>query len=146
MAKLIRKGFIELRSNPLQATPTNSRPLQTTPIYSNVLQPTPNHSNSLQVTPTNSNPLQATTTNSSYFYPPHAALTHCRPLHLLQTTLEKKSHPIRNHSWFLTHSRKFLNFIYLFFNSNDWINHLNHYLEKIPHIFITSTKAQRVLT
>ena len=72
-------GFIELRSNPLQSTPT--------------------HSNPLQVTPTNSNPPQATPTNSSHFNSLHAALTHCRPLHLLQTTLETQPHAIRNYSW-----------------------------------------------
>ena len=58
----------------------------------------PTHSNPLQVTPTNSNPPQATPTNSSHFNSLHAALTHCRPLHLLQTTLETQPHAIQNHS------------------------------------------------
>ena len=106
--------------------------LQPTPGDSNPLQPTPTHSNPLQATPTHSRPLQPTPTNSSHFNPLHAALTHCRPLHLLQTTLETQPHAIRNHSWLPNTLRKFLNFIYLFFNSKDWINHLNHYLEKIP--------------
>ena len=73
------EGFIELCSNPLQATPAYSNPLQ--------------------VTPTHSNPLQVTPTNSSHFNPFHAALTHCRTLHLLQTTLETQQHAIQNHSW-----------------------------------------------
>ena len=73
-----------------------------------------------------SNPLQATPTNSSYFKPFHAVSTHYRPLHLLQTTLKTQPHAIRNHSWL---PNTFSNFISFFFKFNDWINHLNHYLE-----------------
>ena len=40
-------GFIELRSNPLQATPGYSNPLQATPGHSNLLQATSGHSNPL---------------------------------------------------------------------------------------------------
>ena len=53
-------GFIELHSNPLQATPSYSNPLQS-------LQHTPTHSRSLRPTPTHSRPLrltQATWTHS----------------------------------------------------------------------------------
>ena len=87
--------------------------LQPTPGHSNPLQATPIHSNTLQVTPSNSNPLQATPTNSSHFNPPHVALTQCRPLHLLQTTLETQPHAIRNHSWLPNTPQKIFEF-YLF--------------------------------
>ena len=45
-------GFIELRSNSLQATPTHFRPLQATPIHFRPLQATPTYSRLLQATPT----------------------------------------------------------------------------------------------
>ena len=139
---VFEKGFIELRSNPLQATPGHSNPLQVTPGHSNPLQPTPGysnllqptpghprllqstpgHSNPLQVTPTNSNPLQSTPTNSIHFNPLHAALTHCKPLHLLQTTLETQPHAIRNHSWLpntLQRIFEFCLFIFIFQRVNQ---------------------------
>ena len=104
--------------------------LQPTPGHSRLMQPVPGYSNPLQATPTNSNPLQATPTNSSHSNPFHAVLTYCRPLHLLQTTLKIQPHPIWNHSWLPDTLQKIFEF-YFFFNSNDWINHLNHYPEKI---------------
>ena len=100
-------------SNQLQPTPIHSRPLQPTPGHSRLLQPTPGYYNTFQVTPTNFNPLQATPTNSSHFNLLHAVLTHCRPLHLLQTTLETQQHAIRNHSWLPNTLQKIFEF-YLF--------------------------------
>ena len=50
-----------------------------------------------------------------------AVLTHCKPLHLLQTTLKTQPHATWNYSW-LPNTRKFSNFINFFFNSNDWIS------------------------
>ena len=94
-------GFIELRPNPLQATPAYSNPLQATPTHSRPLQPTP--------------------TNSSHFNPLHAALTHCRPLHLLQTTLKTQPHAIRNYSWLPNTLQKIFEF-YLFHFSFQRLN------------------------
>ena len=71
-----------------------------------------------------SNPLQATLTHSASFQ-----LT---AGHSFYSRLLSK----HNHTLFetilgpLTNSRKFSSFMYFFFNSNDWINHLNHYLKK----------------
>ena len=116
-------GFIELHSNPLQATPSYSNPLQS-------LQHTPTHSRSLRPTPTHSRPLR----------PAQSTLTHSTPLSLTAGhSIYSKLHSKHNHTLFetilgsLTHSREFLSFVYLIFNSNEWINHLNHYLEKISN-------------
>ena len=86
-------GFIELRSNPLQATPGHSNPLQATPAYSRPLQPTPIHSRPLQPTPIHSTPLQATPTHSRPVQPtpthsrsPRPTPTHSRPLRPTQAT------------------------------------------------------------
>ena len=73
----------------------------------------PTHSRPLQATPTHSNPLQATPTNSSHFNPLHAVLTHCKLLHLLQTTLKTQPHAIRNHSLLPNTLQKIFEF-YLF--------------------------------
>ena len=84
--------FIELRSNPLQATPAYSRPLQPTPIHSRrtlsnyppthsrPLQPTLIHSRPLQATPTHSNPLQPTPGHSDQLQPTPDHSDHLKPL------------------------------------------------------------------
>ena len=72
--------FIELRSNPLQATPAYSRPLQPTPIHSRPLQPTPIHSRPLQPTPTHFRSLRPTPTHFRPLQPTQVTWTHSMPL------------------------------------------------------------------
>ena len=107
----------------LQPTPGQSTPLQPTTGYSNLLQPTPIHSNLLQPTPGYSHQLQTTPGHSNQLFNPlHAALTHCRPINLLQTTLETQPHAIRNHSWLPNTLQKifeFCLFIFIFQRVNQ---------------------------
>ena len=85
------------------------------PTHARPHQPTPGHSNQLQATLIHSKPFWLTAGQSIY-----------------SRLLSK-----HNHTLFETilgsqrHSRKFSNFIYFFFNPNDCINQLNHYLESI---------------
>ena len=108
------------------------------PTYSRPLQPNPTNSRSFQPTPGYSNPLQATTTHSRLLQHTQPTLTHSTLFkltagHSIYSRLLSK----HNHTLFetilvsLTDSRKFLSAVCFFFNSNHWINHLNHYLEKI---------------